>query len=65
MLQLLDMLMIAGGIALLVAPNWTYNFGSREKKEIPKNWPIISRIFGVIFVLMGAFFMYQSWLQQS
>lgn len=58
-MTIFDIISILGGLALIFAPEWAYNFGRKgEKKEIPPKWKIISRIAGVIFVGFGVFFIY-------
>lgn len=52
-----DIIAIGGGVLLIVAPEWTYNFGRKEKVEMPQNWPRISRIVGAVFVAIGIAFL--------
>lgn len=55
---LIDIILIAGALALIVAPKWTYNFGRKEAVEMPKNWHIISRVIGVVFLCIEGVFLY-------
>ena len=57
--MLLDLAMLAFGVFLLINPKKAYNFGSMnsEKREIPKNWHIVGRIIGVVFITIGAAFL--------
>lgn len=59
-MTIFDIVTVAGGIILLVNPNWAYNVGRREKQDPPKNWPIIARVLGVTFLLIGAWFIWQN-----
>lgn len=60
-LTLFDLITILGGVLLLVAPDWAYNFGRAEHKEIPPKWRVISRVAGIVFILLGVFFIYRSY----
>lgn len=57
-MEILDFLTIAGGLALIVAPGWAYNFGRKEPAEVPKSWAVTSRVAGVFFLLLGLVFIY-------
>lgn len=53
-----DFLLVAGAAAMIFAPRWVYNFGKREKTEMPDNWPRKSRIIGAIFLAISLFFLF-------
>lgn len=55
---LFDIISIGGGLVLIIAPKWAYEFGNKNAREMPKNWPVISRIAGVVFIGLGLLFMY-------
>lgn len=59
---ILDIITILGGLMLIIAPDWCYNAMRRpgEKQEVPANWHRNSRIFGVIFLAAGGFFVYNT-----
>ncbi len=58
---LLDVLTVAAGIFLLVAPNKAYNVGRKEPQEPPANWAMKGRLFGVFFLIVGGIFIYFSY----
>ncbi len=58
---LLDVLTVAAGVFLIVAPGKAYNMGRKEPVEMPANWPMKSRLFGVFFLLVGGVFIYFSY----
>jgi len=59
MLLLFDLAAVGFGIFLLVNPNKAFRFGSKDSanREIPKNWHIIGRILGVVFIIGGVLFL--------
>ena len=56
---LFDLASIGFGAFLLINPNKAFKFGSkdREEREIPKNWHIVGRVVGAVFVVIGATFL--------
>lgn len=57
-MRIFDVISIVAGLALIIAPRWAYNFGRQEHKEMPKSWPIVSRILGVLFTGIGLMFLF-------
>ena len=57
---LLDLASIGFGAFLLINPNKAFKFGSKdsENREVPKNWHIVGRVIGAVFVIIGAAFLF-------
>lgn len=56
---LFDALTIALGIFLIAKPDVAYRMGRGKTVEVPSNWRILSRVLGVLCVLLGlAFFLF-------
>lgn len=61
-LMIIDLITIGAGVALIVSPTKTYNWGNKdengrqkEHREPPKKWFWQARVIGAIFILVGGF----------
>ena len=59
---IMDVVCIALGVFLIIAPNKAYMIGrrdvEREQMKIPQNWPVVGRVIGVAAVLLSVLFIY-------
>ncbi len=62
MFLIFDILSVLAGVFLIIAPEKAYYIGKpateREQKKMPKNWPVMSRVIGAVFIVIGLVFIY-------